>query len=276
MEESFSKHSSSTYDLSILVGMDRFFYCISDRQQHVLVLRSYTYPPKNNYIQLKSALQKTLLDDSLLRLSFRSTKISLVSLESTLVPSALYDADKTQFYLEHTVGQDTLNTVGSEFIEDIDANNVYAFNSAILSLLRTYFPQAKFYHIATSLIKAYGSLAEHSNGPQLYINVLQETFQAAVFDGKDLFYYNSFNYRSTKDFIYFVQLIYSQLKLSQEKTPINISGELVEESEVYKLLYRYIRNIHFVQLPPFYRFGERFHAISKHFFYDLYSLKLCE
>ncbi len=256
--------------------MDRFFYSISDRQQNVLVLRSYTYPPQNNYIQLKSDLQKTLLDDSLLRLSFRSTKIALVSLESTLVPSSLFDEEKTSLYLEQTVGQDPLNTINTEFIEGLGANNIYAFNSAILSLLRTYFPQAKFYHIATSLIKAYRSLAEHSNGAQVYINVLQETFQVAVFDGKDLLYYNSFNYRSTKDFIYFVQLVYSQLKLKQEKTPINISGELVEESEIYKLLYRYIRNIHFVQLPPFYRFGERFNALSKHFFYDLYSLKLCE
>ncbi len=255
--------------------MDRFFYIITDSQQNVLVLRSYSYPSKSNYILLKSSLQQTLLDDNLLRLSFQSTKIELVADLSALVPAPLFEPDKVETYLQHLSKVDPINKVHNELVAELDIHNVYAFNLEIYSLLKTYFPRAEFYHMGTSLLKAFHALTKHQTGEDVYLNVMQGSFQAIVFRSKELILYNTFFFRSTKDFLYYVMLIYDQLGLNQEKVPLNISGELLEDSEVYQLVYKYTRNIHFIKRPHFYRFSDKFSHIPEHFYYDLYSLKLC-
>lgn len=255
--------------------MDRFFYIISDQQNQVLVLKSYNFPTKTNYVQYKSALQSTLIDDQLLRWSYKGTKISLVGNVSALVPKELFFEDQKNLYLEHLVQADLFNTVQHDYISELEIHNVFSFNSEIHSLLNTYFPRADFYHFGTCLLKSIKGLMQHQTGNMVYINVLQSIFQIVVFNDGQLQFYNTFKYKSTKDFLYFVMLVYDQLNLNQEKVSMNISGELMEDSDIYKLIYKYTRNIHFIKRPNYYRFSEKFQTIPEHFYFDLYSLKLC-
>jgi len=50
----------------------------------------------------------------------------------------------------------------------------------------------------------------------------------------------------------------------------------VEDSEIYHLLYRYIRHLKIIELPQSIQFGEAVTKQNPHFFFDLFSLHLCE
>ena len=71
-------------------------------------------------------------------------------------------------------------------------------------------------------------------------------------------------------------LLYDQFKLNPETDPIHIAGQIVEDSEIYHLLYRYVRHLNLVSGPSYYRFSQLFDTLPQHFYFDLYSLKLCE
>ena len=81
---------------------------------------------------------------------------------------------------------------------------------------------------------------------------------------------------SSQDFAYFILNVYEQFKLSAETTPLSISGSLTEDSDLFKVIYRYIRYIGFVNTPSYFRFGQQFTGIPQHFYFDLFSIKLCD
>lgn len=56
-------------------------------------------------------------------------------------------------------------------------------------------------------------------------------------------YLNAFNYTNQDDLLYYVLLVYQKLFLSVDSFPLTVSGLVEEDSEIYKLLYQYIRNI---------------------------------
>ena len=59
-------------------------------------------------------------------------------------------------------------------------------------------------------------------------------------------FYNIFEYQTKEDFIYYILFTLEQLDLSTETTNISIIGAINEQSELYKILYTYIRNISFL------------------------------
>ena len=75
VEADFNKNLVDTYNLSILLGVDRLSYLISDAQQQILVLRVYQLPQAPN----SPALQQLLLEDALLRTSFKQCTLGIFS-----------------------------------------------------------------------------------------------------------------------------------------------------------------------------------------------------
>ena len=275
VEDSFSLNSSSSYDLSILVGIDRFFYTIIDETSRILVFRDYSFSNKGSFLLLKSPLKLTLVNDKLLGLNYKTTKIGLLSRASSLVPEPLFEESGFRQYLDNS--QETLDTdnVAFDSINEIEAMNVYGFDAEIWRLLNTYFPKAKFFHASTPLLTALKKLPEFQSGKHLFINVVGQVIQIVHFDSGKLMFYNTFTYQTANDFIYFIMLVIEQLGLRPEKIPTTVSGEIMDDSGIYHQLKRYIKVLEFNKRPSFLKFSENFEKIPPHFFFDLFSLKLC-
>ena len=56
-------------------------------------------------------------------------------------------------------------------------------------------------------------------------------------------FYNSFNYKSNEDILYYLLFSLDQLSLDKEKNLISCYGKITLDSELYELLYSYIKNI---------------------------------
>ncbi len=54
-------------------------------------------------------------------------------------------------------------------------------------------------------------------------------------------YFNSFLYRNKDDLLYFTLLVYQTFNLSPDSFPLSITGMIEKDSEIYRLLYQYIR-----------------------------------
>lgn len=56
-------------------------------------------------------------------------------------------------------------------------------------------------------------------------------------------YFNSFKYKNQDDLLYYVLLVYKILDLPVDTYPLTVTGLVEEDSEVFKLLYQYVRNV---------------------------------
>jgi len=69
-----------------------------------------------------------------------------------------------------------------------------------------------------------------------------------------LLFYNSFNYQSKEDFIYYILFTAEQLELNPEKFELNLSGIIDTESELFKIAYRYVRKVGLLENRSEYKF----------------------
>lgn len=277
IESDFNSKNNSTYDLSILIGMDRFTFLIADEQHRLLALRNYSWDNTDHKLtDWKEQLQQIYINDDLLKINYPSVKLAIESNRSTLIPQRLYRSEDSQSYLEKIFGELDHQEVLADEIPGIDALNIYQIDQSIDQLLQGYFNNLKLLHLCTPILTSFRGIAEQQPGKNIFVYVLDKRMYIGYFDDRELIFFNSYSYRTAKDFIYYLLLVFDQFQLKPESIPVHLSGYIVEESEIYHLLYRYIRLLHWIKPPPHFQFGPSFSATPKHLYFGLYSLRLCE
>jgi len=60
--------------------------------------------------------------------------------------------------------------------------------------------------------------------------------------------FNSYEYQTPEDFIYYVLFVMEQLKMDPREQLIQLAGKIDEHSDLYKTVYKFIRNVHVLNL----------------------------
>jgi len=257
----FRQDLSEKYDLSILIGMDRFFYAVIANGQ-VIAMRTH-YFPNHNYLQLDTALKGTFQFDKLLKLKYRKTRIGLISPIATLIPADLYDANKTRFYLEQNAILQKEHIVLADSLESIKAYQVYAFHENLFEVLQEQFQGAVFCNVLSALIKTH---RKYGKPESIYVNLTGTYMQIVVFNREKLLFSNTFTHRSESDVLYFISLVINQLDLDVAKTKVVLSGEITNTALTYFTLQKYIPHLEFVQESALYKFNHATPPAYHHFF----------
>lgn len=255
------------------MGTDRLSYLISNEQNQVIALRSYQLSD----LPKESPLKQILIEDSILRAKFRNVRLGLFSPKFSLIPLSLFNEEEASVYLQQTINLEKQDQVFFDTIESLKAANVYAFDLPYVQDFKEHFPETSFCHVSTGLINNFIHNFDSSSSKNIFLNIYDHYVMITVIENSKLLFHNIFSFKASPDCLYYILLVYKQLGLIPERHPLYIVGELVADSEIHKLLYKYIKTIHFVNRPNFYVFGEKLQAsFAQNFFFDLYSLKLCE
>jgi hypothetical protein len=254
-----------------LLGTDRLSYLVTNKEQKVLGLRSY------RYAGLVQPLQHLLKEDVILNSSYDTTKVGVSSKQATLLPNALFESVATaKEYLANLVTIQHNDTIKIDTLVSNEAKCIYATSHHIIDEIESCLPTATIYHSSTGLIQNFSTNFDKST-TNIFLHIYNQNISLTVIKKGALQFYNTFSFKASADCLYFVLLVYKQLGLQPQKTPLYVVGELVEESEIHQLLHKYIKTIKFVGFPNFYTFGSNLkEELPSNFFFDLYSLKLCE
>ncbi|MEM9918215.1 MAG: DUF3822 family protein [Bacteroidota bacterium] len=275
IDSKFSELSTSVYNLSVLAGTDRLSYFLQDKQHTVLFLRSYDFPAHLETVDLVEQIRSVYLQDELLRQSYRRVSIGVANKKSTLVPDRLYTKGEESTYLKNLVLEEHDFSLYSDHLEEMSVRNVFRLDGRLKNFIDSSFGAASIFHQNSALILAFQKLAASRAGHQLFVNIRHKSVQLFAFEQKQLLFCNSFDFQSSKDFIYYIMLAFDQLGLKPEVVPVVLSGQIAAQSEIYRLLYRYIRHLSMAPKPDYLQFGAAFDQLPPHFFFELYSLQLC-
>lgn len=274
IENKFSLKTTTQYELSILIGVDSLSYAIVDNQQELLVLKKYLLDtPSEPTIP---AFQHFFQNDPLLGNSFLQTKIGVVHPVFSLVPERLYNREEQAVYLEQLASVNKGDEMRESHLESVESQLIYLIPEAWSRWIKTTFPSAKVYHQQVGLIEACANIASTRRGHQLFVNVRQGAVQVLLFEKNFLQFTNQFTYRTSTDFVYYVLMVIKQYQVPMSSLITFISGTLVEDSEIYHLLYRYLPEIRRVPVVGLYQFGPIMESKKiKHHYLDLFSLLYC-
>ena len=81
----------------------------------------------------------------------------------------------------------------------------------------------------------------------MFVDVWERQISVVVLENKKVLFSNSFTFTSKEDFIYYLLFTAEQLGLNTNEFPLFFTGDILEETEIYKIAYQYIRNVDFLR-----------------------------
>jgi hypothetical protein len=250
--------------------MGSFDYVVIDNNQQVLALKSYTFDP-NQVIEELTHLRDL---DPILQYRYQNIRIAWSSGKSTLIPGRLFQENDKKAFLQQTAVLSGKELVKAEALSHNDLFNVYAITKQVEDWINTHFAGHRLFHLGSVLIENYHKFTLQHKEKQVFVHIVDTLAYFVVFKNDHLLFYNSFSYKSAKDFTYYLLLVFKQLELDQTQHSLFISGQLVKESEIYPLIHRYIKHISFLEAPAFLSFGSKMQEKAKYLYYGVLSLSI--
>jgi len=225
--------------------LDGFSFCISNSLNTISKFTSYNFTkPIKSPERILKEIQEIFNHEKSLQQDFESVSVIHQNTLSSLVPDAYFKEGDLKNYLKYSIKTITTDLIVYDDLNFIKAKNVYVPYVNINNFIFQHFGEFEYRHHSSILIE---KLFSHSdNTLNFCINVSQSLLDIAVIKDSEILFYNNFEYQTKEDFIYYILFTLEQLELSTEKTNISITGDINKQSELYEILYTYVRNINFL------------------------------
>jgi hypothetical protein len=265
-KEALQRASSSSYNLSIQLGLDGFSFCILDGQE-VLALESYHHP--------LSQLEDIIRNHEWLQKDFAQTLVTVVTEKYTLVPTALLqEASKKEHLAFNHQRSEKLEAV-SDKLQQLDAHIVYGISVPVKSIIHTYFPKAVIKHYGSCWLDQQLSQHKHQEDALLLMSIQSTHMEITLLKSGRLHYFNTFRYKTAEDLTYYLLFVCEQLDLDPNSIPLQLYGELEKQSQIYDYLYKYVRHISFGKRNEHIRLSPAINQLPPHYYHHLLHQHLC-
>jgi hypothetical protein len=282
VDEQFDTEQLVYYSLSIQVNFNLLRFCVIDNMQHrCLYLEDYQLNDIHTFDELTTQLDFLFDNHIILKAGYwKSIHVAIKDTQFTHIPTALYESAHIQDYLNLTTSREIKEDqlALSYFHISKDITSVFSISTQLKKWFDTMYPTQKIKYInhTSSFLEGVFQISNRKQDAEVYIQVEQHFLTIAVLKNNQLLFCNGFTFNSSEDFVYFVLFVYDQLQLNPEQTPLTIWGEILDDSDSFNKLYKYIRYIKFGEKPKTLSFGFPFDEIHEHRYFDLYTMHLCQ
>jgi hypothetical protein len=243
--ELLNADAAASGSLRAVVGCEGISLWASDAAGEALAARYWRFSAKETGFQaIESELRQALGGEKLLTMPFGAMHCAFSHAQATLVPRRLFSPDALPTYFELLLKSGGEWAYGFEELADLGCVLAWAVEPDLTKICGQYFPSENLGHLAAPLLSAWRAAAS-AEGFSVFANLRGQSAQLAVFDRQNLAFYNTFPFVKPSDLLYFVLLAYEQSGIRPLEVPLVVSGPLLEDSEMYRLLHRYVGAIRF-------------------------------
>ncbi len=233
--------------LSIQLSLDGFSFCIyTNLEQELVFLAVYEFDKKavSPYLQLEY-VEEIFEQEKYLNLKFKTVSVTHFNNLVTQVPQPFFNKNSLASYLKNTIKVLDNDYITFDNIKNTEIVNVYIPFVNINNFILDKFGSFIYKHSSTVLIEKLVHQYKNLEGDFCFVNVTVNSFEIVVIKRKKLELYNCFDFKTKEDFIYYILFTAEQLNLNPEEFELILLGDIEKESELYTILYQYIRNIKF-------------------------------
>jgi len=162
---------------------------------------------------------------------------------SGFVPLAMFDPQHLRNYLRYNIEVFETDFFAFDTLEKHQINNVYVPYMNINNVLLDFFPSFDYKHHSSILVEKLLDLSKNIDEKQMFVHFGQNKFEIIVLQNQKLLFYNSFDFSTEEDCLYYILFTAEQLSLNPEFFTLKLLGNTRQENELFKLIYTYIRNV---------------------------------
>ena len=253
----------SNVKLSIQINLNGLSFCVLEENTNTITyLNHLVFDRKLTPFELLDHLKEAFNSIEILQNTFSAVTIIYVNELSTLVPSPLFNEDNLADYLKFNS-----KILKSDFIsyDEISINfsvNVYIPYVNINNYIYDKFGAFTYKHFSTVLIDAILNIEKNASNPKMYVHVSKTHFEVLVTIKGKLELYNTFDYVTKEDFIYYILFAIEQLNLNPETLEIVLLGDIKKDDDLYNITYKYIRFVSFGSRQDTFEYSQE--AVANH------------
>ena len=242
--------------LSIQISLSGLSFCILDTATHTIEhIQRDSFKTKATPFEVLERLKTVFETNTIFSQDFDSVLLIYQNELSNLVPKGLFNEQNSADYLKFNAKILKTDYISFDTITSNDSVNVYVPLVNINNYVFDKFGAFEYKHAATILIETLLKDAEATTASALFINTEVDHFEIIVIDNGQLILYNTFEYKTKEDFIYYILFTFEQLQLDPETQQVILSGHIEKEDSLYKMIYRYVRHVDFIKTNYNYKFS---------------------
>jgi hypothetical protein len=211
------------------------------------------------------ALEQIVAATPELQESFEQVTVIYATDVYSLVPASLFHETKASDYLKFNSKILANDFIANDVIENHEMVVVYVPYVNINNYLFDRFGSFQYYHATSILLKSILDVEKHTSGYKVFVHVLDNTFDLTVLQDGKLQLCNSYPYKTTEDFLYYILFCMEQLKLNPNSVETRVCGMITETDAIFEILYKYIRNVSFLQKDSQVKASSTYEGMQQHF-----------
>ncbi len=269
------KESIDVSRLFIEISVNCISYALLNNETQIYkAIESYSFTDTNNYNDISNRLEYIYTNSEILKNNYLSVNILFNDYKSTLIPNTLFDKSNPELYLKFNYNIDNSEEVAYDNLSITDAANIYTINRELNNKIKMLFPKAKVSHSFSGLIENLLYQFSNNKANKLILHVQQNFIQIINIRESKLVFFNTFNYNTKEDFIYYLLFAMQQLHLNPETQELLVLGEIEKKTAFAELLFKYIKNPVFGERSAIYKFDVVFEDIPPHQYYNLLNFHI--
>jgi len=170
---------------------------------------------------------------------------------STFVPTALFDEDFLGSYLQYNTKVFETDFFTFDALDKYEMNNVYIPYVNMNNFFIDQYGSFEYKHANSILVSKLLDISKNNEERKMFVHVSETHFEIVVVQNQKLQLYNSFEYKTPEDFIYYILFTAEQLQLNPEHFKLEFLGTIVESDALYQISYKYIRNVALFDVSEF-------------------------
>jgi len=163
---------------------------------------------------------------------------------STFVPTPLFDEEYLGSYLQFNTKVFETDFFAFDELGNYEMNNVYIPYVNLNNYFIDQFGIFDYKHANTILVNKLLDLSKNNEESKMFVHVSDTHFEIVVIQNQKLQLYNTFEYKTPEDFIYYILFTAEQLFLNPENFKLELLGHIAEGDPLYDISYKYVRNTH--------------------------------
>ncbi len=238
--------------LSIQVSLTGLSFCVFDTlNQNILSVKEIQFDTFHKSLKTEELFAEAFTENSELKDSYDEIVVIHNNNLSTFVPEALFDEHYLGSYLQYNTKVFETDFYAFDAVSNYQMNNVYIpyvnINNYFIDQFGTFDYQQANTILVTKLLDA----SKNNDDKKMIVNFNAGHFEIVVLQNQKLHFFNSFDYQTPEDFIYYLLFTAEQLNMNPENFKLELLGTIEEEDDFYNIAYQYIRNISFFDVTHF-------------------------
>ncbi|WP_230401640.1 DUF3822 family protein [Hanstruepera ponticola] len=233
-------------ELSIQISLNGLSFCVLNKKLNTITfLKPFYQNKKVTPIKILDTLINAFESETELQKEFKNVLIIHDNELSTFVPKNLFDSNLLADYLKFNSKILKSDFIAYDEIKTNESVNVYVPYVNINNYIYEKFGAFSYKHISTILVEKILEAEKYAQNDKVYVHVEHSQFNIVAISKGNLILYNSFEYNTKEDLIYYLLFTLEQLGLNPESIDVILLGDIKLNDNVYDIIYKYIRHVSF-------------------------------